>query len=149
MFVSVAGSFSRKGTTSAVSHTPGMYASSNMRWMISRRRLSKIVSHSYGIDGVPDVSYCGSATLTRSAGGMPPVQRTWWLCLLCRASQSSGQVIRTRTLSHGSRWSSLAAFRRHKVGSRTCPVTSSYRSVKRSVQASFTGALPVLISPLW
>ena len=60
--------YMRIGTTSAVLRTSGMYASSNMRWMSSRKRLPKIVSGSFGIDGVPVVSSSGVASCIHSAG---------------------------------------------------------------------------------
>jgi len=85
-------SFLRIDTTSTLLHTSGMYASSNMRWMSSRRRLLKIVSGSSGIHGVPVVSSSGVASFIHSAAipSMPGVLR---LHELNSVSAISGQKI--------------------------------------------------------
>jgi len=99
----------RIGTTSAVLHTSGMYASSNMRWMSSRTRLPKILSGSFGIDGVPVVPSFGVASFIHSAEipSMPGVLR---LHDLKRVRTDSGQKIGSFHTGTGSRRGSSAAY---------------------------------------
>jgi len=79
-------------TTSAAFRTSGMYASSKMRWMRSRKCLPKTVSGSSGIDGVPVVPSFGITSLIHCAGipSMPGVLR---LLELRTISHISGQKI--------------------------------------------------------